>query len=569
MFKKDFKVGYKNLLVIFIIAFLYYIQKFLSFRHGINYEESRDANSYLLFIQGYLPYRDFEWIYGPFSFFVYPFIMKIFGINLVVLRVSYIIFSSLVIPLSFFLARRIMPYPWAGIAAFLSIIFFDVPYYTFNHVFAILGGLASLLMICRFIETGKRFLDLFLAGIFASLSILTKPLMFGVSLFISISIFMLACSKLGIWRDRFKNYLVFVISTACLPLLYFVYFYSQTTLKNIAIAYPYFAKDLAVSADLLYRIRNIFSLLVNRFFGILPLKKIMGISSAADLKVVLVSSFDNFIFALPFILSAIILGIIFGPNKLRGKIKEKIYQDKNIVLLFSIFSVFISLESLALTHVYGKTNTIQVVFVLLAYLLYLGKMIYSRRPIIARAVIGFLLFYLGFLHFIRYPISNINKYRQPLSLDRAKGILVTADEKKIYESLASFLSLRLGEEDKIAVIGYYPNLSFLAKQKDIFTKDLYIFPNLNALFSLPVKTDGERSLIAYIEDKIVSKMKKEKAKIVLTVSGAGSIDYQELSIKLRDYMEKAYVFVKKIGPGDIYGRGEEKYWINLYSLKER
>jgi hypothetical protein len=543
----------------------------LSFRHGINYEESRDANSYLLFIQGYLPYRDFEWIYGPFSFFVYPFIMKIFGISLIALRISYIIFSSLVIPLSFFLARRIMPYCWAGIAAFLSVIFFDVPYYTFNHVFAILAGLACLLMICRFIETDKKLFALFLAGVFASVSILTKPLMPGISLFISVSIFMLACRQLGSWRNRIKDYLVFVICTACLPALYLVYFYSQTTLKNTAIAYSYFAKDLAVSADLLYRIRNILFLLVKRFTGILPLKQIINISSVGALKAVLVSSFDNFIFALPFIVSIIIFSIFVSAsaNKVEPPIKEKIYKDKRTVLLFTIFSIFISLESLALTHVYGKTNTIQMPFILLVYLLYLGKIAYPRRPIITRAIIGTFLFCISFLHFIRYPISNVNKYSQPLCLDRAKGILVTTDEKKLYESLASYLSLSLGQDDKIAVIGYHPNLSFLTKQKDIFTKDMYIFPNLNTLFSLPVKTDAERSLIAYIEEKIVSKMEKGKAKIALTVSGGNSIDYKSLSVRLKDYMQKEYIFVKKIGPGDIYGRGAEKYWINLYSLKER
>lgn len=86
--------------------------------------------------------------------------------------------------------------------------------------------------------------------------------------------------------------------------------------------------------------------------------------------------------------------------------------------------------------------------------------------------ISIVLFYISFLHFFRYPYTMSKRYTAPLNLSRARGVLVTPTEKELYESLASYLSLNLGREDKILVTRYLPQLSFLSERKDIFEYDM-------------------------------------------------------------------------------------------------
>jgi hypothetical protein len=504
----------KTFLIIFIVALVYYVQHLISFRLGMYCEEGRDANAYLWAIQGHLPYRDFEWIYGPFSFLIYPFIMKVFGINLIVLRISYIIFASLVIPLTYFLARRIMPGFWAGIAAFLSIVFFRVPYYTYNHVFAVLGELGCLLMVCRFIQPDKRISNLFWAGVFAAIAVLTKPFLWGISLFISVSLFLLLFCELGPLRKRFKYYSIVVIVTVSLISIYFLYFYSQTTLKNITITYSYFAQDSILFFDNINRITmGAFLLFLKRLIVITPIiRQIIYPTSFIDLKKSFLFSFDNSIFALPFIVS-ILISLIYAAskfNKARQEIKEKIYGDKKFLFLF----------------------------------------------------------YLIFLDFFHYPYSLIKRYKgyaEPLRLDRAKGVLVTKEEKELYESLSSYLSLNLDKDDKMAVMGYWPQISFLTKQKNIFEKDEYSFLKLQFVLETLSKKEKMRMLLALLEDKIISKMQKEKPTVVLDITDDPSRDFEYVSPKIKDYIEKNYSLNKVFGPADIMGPG---WWVNLYRYKE-
>ncbi len=375
---KGFIKNDKSFLIILSVLLFYYIFQFYSFRLGIDHEEGRDANAYLLAMGGNLPYRDFEWLYGPFSFFVYPMIMKIFGVNLVVLRISYIIFASLVIPLSFSLARMIMPPLWAGIASFLSIILFVIPYYTYNHIFLVLGSLTCLLLICKYLETNKKISTLISAGIFCSVALLTKPLVSGITVFVAIALFLLVYKQLSSFWKRFKDFLIFSIATVFLPFIYYLYFYFQTSFKGIAIAHPYFAKDSSLFTDLLPRVTNVLFLLRTRIASLLPIRQIINLSSFSEFKKILIVSFDSFISLLPFVVCGLLLFAFICLRSIneRKEIKEKTLQSKKFLLLFGIFSIFISVESTMRTHIYNRAFTIQTPFIITVYLLYYLKTAY-------------------------------------------------------------------------------------------------------------------------------------------------------------------------------------------------
>jgi len=576
---KEFYKENKDIFIIFGIALFYYVQHLFGFRFGINFEESRDANAYILSLDGLIPYRDFEWLYGPFSFFVYPFIMKLFGISLIVLRLSYIVFASLTIPLVYFLSKRIMPCAWAGVASFLSIIFFNTPYYTFNHVFIVPAALASLLFICRFIET-KKSVNLFLSGIFVSIALLTKPLLTGISLTAAISLYLLFLKELGTQRSRIKNFLIFIFGLACLVFIYLVYFYLETALKNISVAYPFLARNSLIVIEQITNIHfkeyGFKALLFERFHDVLSIAKIIvNVPNVENMKQIIVNFFDGFIFFLPFILSVLFAFIYAFRNRniLSPQAKAKIRLDGKFLLLFVIFAVFISLESLRVFHRYNRAYTIQVSFILLVYVLYFLKSFYFRKHIVLIISITLILFCGSFLHFLRYPYSMFKKYSQPLVLERAKGVLLTLEEKRLYESLSAYLSGSFKEDDKMAVVGYtgcYSQFSFLAKKRNVFQDDEFIFVKLNDLVELNGRDKNSAVLLPSLENKIISRLVKEKTKIILIVVDdpiLGLKDYKFLSGKVKTFFENNYYLCKTFGPADIQGLGGRIGYVKLYKLK--
>jgi len=575
---KNFYYENKAFLIISVVTLLYYIPHLIGFRLGMIYEESRDMNAYLLSLQGYLPYRDFEWIYGPFSFFIYPFIMKAFGINLIILRISYIIFASLVIPLTYFLARRIMPHLWAGAAAFLSAIFFDAPYYTYNHVFVVLSEISCLLMVSRFIES-KKIYNLFLAGIFSTVALLTKPLLSGFCLFMSVSLYLLIYDELGRWQERFRSCLLFMVTTALLGLPYFLYFYYQTKFKNIPIVHSFFAPDSALLVQAIQINFDKFSLFLKRFAGIFPINKIINMASFTDFKQLLYAYFDDFIFCLSFIPSIILifLFIIAKLDKTGLAIKEKIYQDNKFLLLFIIFSIFISLESTIIIHPMGKAYTTQISFILAVYIFYFLKRINFYRWIITIFFVLFL-FYIAFFNFYRFPYSIFKRYRKftaPLNLSRAKGVFVTWQEKELYESLSVYLSSNLEKkEDKIVVIGYYPQFSFLTGQKNIFADHEYIFEKLRVLLTSSVKRKSNKSVLTSLENELMFKLEKERPKFILdtvlnNLTDNSLRDSVYLTSRVKDYIARNYSLDRVFGPADVFGLIGSVGWVNLYKLKGR
>ncbi len=217
---------------------------------------------------------------------------------------------------------------------------------------------------------------------------------------------------------------------------------------------------------------------------------------------------------------------------------------------------------------YDRAYTLQIPFILTVYILYVIKNICSRRRLITMIFIVLFIFYLSFLHFFRYPYSMFKKYTVPLNLDRAKGILVSPSEKELYESLSSYLSSNFKEEDKMVVVGpkYYPQIGFLTEQKHIFEDEEFIFMKLQAVLDRSFEKEELKPLLSLMEDKIISKMQKEKPKILLIITDERprAKNLQYLSSRIKTYIKKNYSLRKVFGPGDLYGLGGAPAQINLY-----
>jgi len=162
----------------------------------------------------------------------------------------------------------------------------------------------------------------------------------------------------------------------------------------------------------------------------------------------------------------------------------------------------------------------------------------------------------------------IKKYTVPLNLDRAKGVFVAHAEKELFESLSSYLAINFGKEDKMAVIGrhYCPQFSFLTKQKNVFEDEEFIFEKLKSLSA----SEKAKPILALIKDKIISRMEKERPKIVLRVNENSLTDFKFLPQQLKAYIENKYFLDKVFGPADVFTFGMDDYveWVYAYKLRE-
>jgi len=180
----------------------------------------------------------------------------------------------------------------------------------------------------------------------------------------------------------------------------------------------------------------------------------------------------------------------------------------------------------------------------------------------------FCIIFLDFFHFPDSTFKRFRNYTKPLCLERAKGIFVSPNEKELYESLSFYLSINFDKEDKMVVGGYYPQFSFLTKQKNIFEFEEYIFENLRTLLKIAAKREEIGPILASFEDKIISKMEQKRPEIFLTVTGNSLRDYRFISSRIESYIEKNYYLDKIFGPADVWGMGGPVGWVNLYRLKE-
>lgn len=132
------------------------------------------ANSALRVLQGQLPHRDFVEVYTGGLDFIHAAAFRLFGVNLVSLRLCLFIFFLGWLPAIFFIARRFFPATGAGavtlLAAAWSISNYPTPMPSWYNLFCAVYGAAALL---RYIETENR-RWLFFAGLCGGVSFLVK-----------------------------------------------------------------------------------------------------------------------------------------------------------------------------------------------------------------------------------------------------------------------------------------------------------------------------------------------------------------------------------------------------------
>lgn len=157
-------------------------------RGWIPHDEGCLAQSAERVLEGQLPHRDFDEIYTGGLAYLDAAAMRVFGRELLVLRI--LLFGAFLafVPILYLVARRFASPLVAGVATLTGVAWSFPNYFAglpswYNLIFALLGTL----LVLKHVETGRRSF-LFLAGICAGLSFLVKLValyfVFGVLFFL-------------------------------------------------------------------------------------------------------------------------------------------------------------------------------------------------------------------------------------------------------------------------------------------------------------------------------------------------------------------------------------------------
>ncbi|HYY06184.1 MAG TPA: glycosyltransferase family 39 protein, partial [Candidatus Limnocylindria bacterium] len=130
---------------------------------------------------GQLPYIDFHTGYAPALFYANALLFRLFGVNVIALRVALALVNAAAAALLLVLARRVAPLGWAvaGMLAYVAFLpFFGGEFASFNipypSWYTTLGWLASTLLLLRYEESGRPS-RLVLAGVAAGACFAFKP----------------------------------------------------------------------------------------------------------------------------------------------------------------------------------------------------------------------------------------------------------------------------------------------------------------------------------------------------------------------------------------------------------
>ncbi len=143
-------------------------------------DSGREMDLPFRLLAGEVLYRDVHYLYPPLSPYFNSLLYRLFGVQLEVLLASGIVFSALIVMLSYRIARRILSPSEAAIASFAVIIlcvFKPTGNLVSPYAFAALHGVAlalgSLLLTLRYAET-RRKRELIAAGALIGLAAITK-----------------------------------------------------------------------------------------------------------------------------------------------------------------------------------------------------------------------------------------------------------------------------------------------------------------------------------------------------------------------------------------------------------
>lgn len=521
-----------------LILFFGAVQLF-SLRTGLHFEEGRDGSVFWGALNGILPYRDFDWFYGPFSFFVYPQILKWFGSQVIVLRVAYFCLILVSVGILYLIARKFLEPLGAAIAAFTGSSLLQIPFYTYNHAFYLNGYLLGTLFLLTWKKTEKNHWLLF-SGFAYGIAFLTKPIPSGV----------LVMGALGIWltlRGNLRRVAVPFGAAFLLPVVsYGIYLFRATYLIGRNLEYRLAFKagsflDLekgdrltagAIFENVKERVAKLFFL-----FPAMTGKEFSLKEAILD---------HNTAVTLVFPLLIPLLYFLFIRRSKRLESSKVADFD-----LLALLGLAISFEMLLMPHGMNRAFTSQL-SLLLGFAVFYH--LWTKRAYQTALVCGFALYFssVGFFYF---PIGKYLQFDTEPDLPRTRGIFLAGPDARFFEELKKTMDFAGSPEEKVSVLGYYPNLAFFSNREDTLAKD-YLHQKLH--IARTRSRDGKSpywlNYLKGLESELVDRLETDGAKFfIVPVNDPRHEHYQNYLDTFFARLNTKYELLRTFEKVDPYG----------------
>ena len=549
----------KKIAGLLIILLIYFIRQFLLFKKGILLNEE----GFRLFVywnieQGSILYKDIYFHSGIISPYFYGLIFKLFGTELLYVRIAAIVLGGVCIIGLYAIALELMPVVWAAIGSFFAFHLFYMPFYEYGYLCSIPWNYFALYFIYRFVKDNYELKFLLLSIFFGALSCLHNMYQEGAA--INVSIVLALGYVLLIKKELKQNY------------KYLIY-YSL----GVIIIYILFYSYLLITVPFDKLLNGLFSFLRGRYpnpvsqFWIPNIFDIISYFpkniSLASLYLFAKRSYHLILIHFPYV--TFVIGLILT---LRFR-KKNIYLSF-LIFLLAIFSILSSIR-LILWYATGSSDAFNLApsIFLMVYFVYILlnhlKEKISQRYL--RILYAFcILLTVGGYTILLVPNLNPKMGEMTLEVDGLKGIKVPKEYKELVYDAPELMKKYLNEGEKYCSLESKDYLGYLAKRNNIFADDLFIF--------LPFRQYGIKYIIPeegyFPENKkiILDTLNEKKPKVILTETRYMENISQSFP-ELIEYIQSNYDYVASFGKFDI--EKYQEYWyeyeimeVNFYILKD-
>jgi len=543
-------IGSRTPLFLVIIAYL--ILQLLTFRTGIGLEELRDILLSKQCSEGFLPYRDFYWFYGPLGIYFWALLIKLFGSELILMRLAVIFIGAIGITIVYNLSKKIMSNNFSLLAAFCSFALFTFPCYSFNHYLSVMSVVITLWYVVKFFFDIK-WDNLFMWGVFLTITFLIRPAPTGISLvFVSLLIIVLFSIRLGFFMLLKNIFYLFSFFTVAVSITYFLT--GGLFFKNIFMHFILSTQD-----KIIFRFPNTIKL-VKDFFYSLHMYNLKDISTIYNIITFINLISSHIIYWFIFVFPGVFISIILYTTVIKKRLRDVppidylsifLYLLSFLLSLYFYYSVSVvsypDLDGAGQLWLWVGQYLLQPGIIFFSYSLYSVKKRTSRiflttatSCILILSVTLPKIINLRYM-FIKMPVGRISGI---------KGIYLTNSYEKFYVPSSEYINKEKDIPEYIFLTSYFPTFYGLTNKKPLFPEDLVAFfldlsnlKKVRKIIYFCKGSDGCKSIDEDDVDKIIlDRLTKMKPCIV---SFDDDLDLLKNHFKWKNFIMDNYHIAKK------------------------
>lgn len=526
--------------IFYLAVILLYFIWFYSSNYNVGTINNIDEGYFLSLIYrtslGEMPFKDFNWIYGPLMLYYYAALYKLFSISLITARIGYIALYALVVIMTYFLAKRFMPRFYALLCSVMLVGILKLYNAMYTHIGCTLAGLGILFMVSNYLKTREKKYLLF-AGLLCGFS-LTVKMNVGIAMFAAVIVFLILNyilenyvngKKLELFnKNLFTEIFIYIGASLVVVIPVYFYFYQPLTLYQFKKTIPW------------YSIYHYYRVGWNPW----PVE-----FSLRGLKLWFLD--EPFIPLMVRVLPLLFAGVII--YKIRSK-QFAIFESS--LLLLIIFKLFISVENFVYV---GKIQYAQpAIIICFMYIVYLiGKTLKNKTAIYTlRAVFAIFLFLYIYTYAVIPVIKKDEMFGKYIPLKRAHMYAENNKGTDNFLKIIDFIQKNTAPKEKIFVLPFESYLYFYSERDNTTRAD-----------------SMEYGIIYTKEDEedVINSLKKNKPRFIF-ISNRIMMDEKSLGViwgksyqqDVKKYIFDNYHFIKQIG--DFKAANNMEFMIN-YSCR--